>query len=92
MKIYFGEEEYNVPVIAQWQNYRYASDLQCRCGYTQYNQNIIGIAEINGMMEQCNECPKCFDKFRFHITHPNTEWKSSLGLSLHLHGQQFRIK
>ncbi len=91
MKIQFLGEEYEVPVIPQWENYRYEADLQCHCGATECRKGIVGIAEVNGDMMMCCECPQCFDKFRAHISH-DSKWRDHLGLSLHLCNKRFLIK
>lgn len=91
MKIIFANEEYNVPIIPQWEIYRYAPELYCTCGATESHRNIVGLAEVKGAMMICHECPFCGDKFRTHINIPHENWYNALGLMLHLHNQQFRI-
>jgi len=91
MKIYFGKEEYNIPVISQWENYRYAPELMCECGSTNFEEQVVGIAEIGGIMMSLNECPFCHDKFRTHISHTNG-WRGIFALRLHNYNQHFRIK
>ena len=91
MKIIFANEEYNVPIVPQWEIYRYAPELHCTCGATEFRRNIVGLAEVKGAMMNCHECPSCGDKFRTHINIPHDDWYDRLGLVLHLHNQQFRI-
>ena len=91
MKIIFGNEQYNIPVIPQWEEYRYEPMLKCQCKSTEHGHNIVGIAEVQGAMMVLHECPYCCDKFRCHIALPHDEWEEYLGLMLHLHNQKFRI-
>lgn len=50
MKIIFANEEYNVPIVPQWEIYRYAPELHCTCGATEFRRNIVGLAEVKGAM------------------------------------------
>lgn len=88
----FNREEYDIPIVPQWEIYRYEASLKCNCGYTEHGHNLVGIAEVRGEMMLCHECPQCGDKFRCHVTIPHDKWKEELMLILGLYNPQFKLK
>lgn len=53
----FEDEDYNGPVVLQWEEYRYEPIIKCQCRATEHGHNIIGIAEAQDSMMICHECP-----------------------------------
>lgn len=86
-----NDGEYDIPIIPQWEIYRYEPILHCECGHTEHGHNLVGIAEVRGEMMLCHECPKCKDKFRCHVTIPHDKWKEELMLILILYNPQFKL-
>ena len=91
MRITSFDNEYDIPIIPQWENFRYELTQHCDCRHTEHGHNLVGIAEVNGEMMLCHECPECGDKFRCHVTIPHDQWKEELKLILYLYNPQFKI-
>jgi len=92
MEIVFGEEKWEIPQIAQYETVRHSKLVNCECEYADYSRpesyDIIGYVDTQqGYMIVC-ECPKCFDKYRHHISTSGRynfdTFKADLGLKLHL--------
>jgi len=64
------KNRFNIPIIPQYQDYRYANELECECGAIGYRHKLkgfVGIAEDElGNYEMLFECPKCGEKIRYH--------------------------
>lgn len=82
-----GKDEYSIPEILNWEDYRYCPALECNCGHINVYSGVniytwgVGVCETPYGTMVCCECPKCGDRIRFHIadlsylTLYHDEWK-----------------
>lgn len=93
MEVIFMDKQYELKNFIQCEDIPYAKNLGCSCGYATYFQNrsydVVGYCDTpQGFMMVC-ECPKCFEKYRHHISTQGKfdidSFKKDIGLILHLH-------